>query len=269
MRRTSQGFTLIEVSLFLAISGLLLIGIIAGTQSSIVAQRFNDSTQNFMEFLRALYSEVENPQGPGDGRSNYAIYGKLASFGQTTALDGTAIPSNEQRIYVYDLIGDSSSTGTGSMVSMLGSLNANVVIENKGKTGNTESVTMAGNVKEYSPTWGAAIDAAENGTLYTGTILVVRHPRSGTISTLVSPEVIQINENVRVANATKNFGTVRSMLKNKLSTFETKQTDFCINPNGVRTKSDNRRDIRLVNNARNASGVDLVNMDSADNKCTK
>lgn len=270
MRRLKRGFTLIEASLFLAISGLLLISIIAGTQSSIAAQRFKDSVQNYVEFLRTVYSEVSNPQSPGDGRSDYAIYGKLVSFGQTYGLDGTTkIPESEQRIYVYDVVGDSASIGTGAVAETLKALNANVVIEDKDVAGKTVSVRFAGNVQEYIPTWGAAIDDASkaNGTPYKGSILVVRHPRSGTITTLISGTVIQVNRTVYTANNTKNFTTVRNMLKNNLSSFGAGEINFCVNPNGVNSKADIRRNVRLVSNARNASGVDLINQDDTNNKC--
>lgn len=269
--RRRPGFTLVEVSLFLAISGMLLIGIIVGTQSSIAAQRFNDSVQNFVEFLRTVYSEVENPQSPGDGRSDYAIYGRLVSFGQETGLDGLPIPKYEQRIYVYDVIGNGSNVGIGSgaAASVLAATNANVVFENKNASGVVTNVGYAGNVKEYMPTWGSVIDDAEktNGTPYKGTILVVRHPRSGALSTLVSSNVIQINKIVKEANQTRNFVAVRKMLKDVLNSFGTKEVDFCVNPNGINMKADVRRNVRLLDNARNASGVELVNQDDLNNKC--
>lgn len=271
MKKIRSGFTLIEVSLFLAISGLLLVGIIAGTQSSIVAQRFNDSVQNYIEFLRTVYSEVNNPQSLGDGRSDYAIYGRLISFGQTTALDGMAIPKDEQRIYVYDIIGQSNSIGTGAVTAALSGANANVIFENKNALGTVTSVDFAGNVKEYIPTWGAAIDDASktNGTPYTGTILIVRHPKSGTISTVVSSTIMQINKIVNDANRSGNFTNARKMLKDNLGGFSTSEVDFCVNPNGVGLGADMRRDVRLLSNARNASGVELIDQDNVDNKCLK
>lgn len=265
------GFTLVEVSLFLAISGLLLIGIIAGTQNSINAQRFNDSVQNFVEFLRTVYSEVENPQSPGDGRSGYAIYGRLVSFGQAMTLDGARIPSYEQRVYVYDVIGNSNSinTSSGLAVSALIAANANVVLENKSDSGVVTSVSYAGNVREYIPTWGSAIDDASktNGTPYTGTILVVRHPKSGTISTLISSNVIQINQIVKEANQSRNFAAVRKMLKDNLNSFGTREVNFCVNPDGMNVRAGLRRNVRLLSNARNTSGVELINQDDLNNKC--
>ena len=50
-----KGFTLIEVALFLAITGMLFIGIAAGVQNSIYQQKINDSVQGFAEFLRSVY----------------------------------------------------------------------------------------------------------------------------------------------------------------------------------------------------------------------
>lgn len=75
MKHKRNGFTLVEIVLFLAITSLLFVGIIAGTNNSIFQQRYNDSVQNFAEFLRRIYSEVANPQSVGDGRSDSAIYG--------------------------------------------------------------------------------------------------------------------------------------------------------------------------------------------------
>ena len=59
-RRVRRGFTLVEVSLFLAVTGLLFIGIVAGVQGSMSQQRYNDSVQSFAEFLRSAYSQVMN-----------------------------------------------------------------------------------------------------------------------------------------------------------------------------------------------------------------
>ncbi len=271
MKRSRRGFTLIEVSLFLAISGLLLVGVIAGTQSSIVSQRFKDSVQNYVEFLRSVYSEVNNPQSPADGRSDYVIYGRLVSFGQNVSLTGERIPEYEQRIYVYDVVGSSANVGTGAAADTLKALNANVVIENKDESGkNIVGVNFAGNVKEYIPTWGAAIDTTKNGELFTGSILIVRHPRSGTISTLISsPSVIQINKIVTEANQTKDFSKVKTILTDSLNTFKTQEVDFCVNPNGVGFKADVRRNVRLLENTRNASGIELINQDDDENRCLK
>ena len=56
--RFSGGFTLIEVILFLAISGLLLAGALAGISTNINNSRFNDAIRSTTSYLQSQYSEV-------------------------------------------------------------------------------------------------------------------------------------------------------------------------------------------------------------------
>ena len=273
-----KGFTLVEIALFLAITGLLFAGIIVGTNNSIFQQRFNDTVQNYTEFLRSIYSEVSNPQSVGDGRSEVAIYGKLISFGQTVGLDGNDFDDDRaQRIYVYDIVGDVVGTGTGTAVELLKNLNANVVFLHETDDGNVK-VEPAGIVESYIPRWGASIEKAGSRemndnieNIYKGTILVVRHPRSGTINTLVSSKVLDINAKIKEANEAgsrqEKENVISGLLTSSLDSFDTDTVDFCINPYGVDKFSDLRRDIRIVKNARNASGVEMIDMDDSRNVC--
>ena len=60
--KTLTGFTIIEIMIFLAITGLLVVGVLVGTGSTIARQRYNDAVESFAEFLRRQYSFVINPQ---------------------------------------------------------------------------------------------------------------------------------------------------------------------------------------------------------------
>lgn len=274
-----KGFTLIEIALFLAITGVLFMGIIAGTGNSLYEQRFNDSVQSFAELLRSVYSQVSNPQSIGDGRSDTAIYGKLISFGQKVGLMGEDLDSSEQVIFIYDVVGKVNTAGeggTGSVTDALKQLNANVAVVKEQSNGVITKMEPAGEVESYMPRWGAAIEKTEIITsepdrqmdLFTGSILVVRHPRSGTIHTLYSEEIIEVNENLEKGSQNEDYEEAINMLTNVLSTFKTQELDFCVDPNGTEVVSNNnRRDIRLVNNARNASGVEIIDLDSNENKC--
>ena len=53
-----KGFTMLEVTLVLALTGLLLIGLLGGTAVAIQTQRYNDSVRSNAEYLRTMYSEV-------------------------------------------------------------------------------------------------------------------------------------------------------------------------------------------------------------------
>ena len=124
------GFTIIEVSMYLAITAMLFVGIAMTTQSRIENQRYDESVNDFAEFLRNVYSEVENTQNvkygsagtsyrkgcttdsstsetltvKDTGQSNCAFYGKVIIFEQ-----------NEDRhlnnITVADLIGETIEHG--------------------------------------------------------------------------------------------------------------------------------------------------------------
>ena len=273
MKKKIFGFTLIEVAFFIAITGLLFVGIIAGTQSSIWQQRYNDSVQSFADFLRNVYAEVSSIQGVSDGRSDKAIYGKMISFGQTVGLDGANIPDDRQVIFVYDVIGDAvRSSEENDIYKALVSLKVNVLKE----ADDSKKAEYVGIVESYSPIWGAAIEGVALGLNYSGTILVVRNPNTGLISTLVSKKSIKVNEEMR--NKSDDYGRVSNLLTSVLgldfgqeNAFRVQEVDFCLNPYGSGRTGTLRRDIRLVKNARNASGVEIIDLvnDPSKNKCAK
>lgn len=257
MKRFRYGFTLVEVALFLAITGLLFIGIVAGVQNSMFQQRYNDSVQSFAEFLRSIYSQtsnVQNPRTTDAGRSTaHAIYGRLVVFGEDKDLEGN--DAKDGAIFAYDVIGDVEGTYSGNVITALKGINLTVLDEN--------GTDFAGNVEEYKPKWGAGIQTFDSFNNFTGAILVVRHPRSGSIFTLVrTGTTLNINN-------PKDRNSALNSLK-KLDDFSTgAQVDFCVNPNGSQP-SDARRDIRIIANARNASGVEIINLDDkTENKCNQ
>ena len=289
MKHKHSGFTLVEVALFLALTGLLFMGIMVGTGNSIAQQRFFDASQDYAEFLRRVYSGVSNPQGVGNGKGELAIYGKLISFGQSYGLNGEEIPDDEQRIFVYDVIGDAdaSMAGSGSAEELLYNIDASVVLlwcEKNGVTtmttrktdctgngGTIKGMEYAGIVEGYEPKWSSVIQTTGKD-LYKGTILVARHPRSGTINTLISPAVLEINRAVMAGDT-----SAAEMLKNVLylsrdedksndaEAFVVREVDFCVNPLGFDgLDNEVRRDVRIIKNARNASGIEMINIDAID-----
>ncbi len=262
MKGRKSGFTLVEVLLFLAVTALLFLGVTLGVRGSIFQQRYNDSVQSFAEFLRNAYSETANVEHTGTGRSEQAVYGKLITFGETYDLYGNKIPNGENRVFSYTLIGKIGSIGSGNIISTLKNLGVNVLV----KEGS--SYVFAGITQDYTPRWGAGIQTtkeyADGYQLFKGTLLVVRHPRSGTMYTYFYDTTIEVNETLKTGSEQAKA----ELLVSKLDEFKAREIDFCINPLG-NAKSDTRRDIRLVENARNASGVEIINQDSVDNRCKK
>ena len=260
MQYKKRGFTLIEVALFLAITGALFVGIMAGVQNSIFQQRYNDSVQSFVEFLRTAYSETMNVQNLGNGRSEKAIYGKLITFGESTNLEGS--PNGDEgfrnHIYMYDVVGrvgENNISVSGSTLNALNSLGANVINDE----GNPQ---LYGIVESYVPKWGAVIQD-QDGSVFSGSLLIIRHPNSGVVYTFFSNTTIQVNENL----AASNLGQIKGInWEDPGIDFSIKPIDFCINPMGTQPYS-NRQDVRIIRNARNGSGVELVSENGSNNVC--
>ena len=126
-----KGFTIIEVTLFLAVTGLLFAMLLAGAGTAVRRERYNDSVSNLQEILQAQYSKVANTQSDssrttctegGTGTTNPYIRPGLtpADPGRTLNCDiyGRLIifdnPSNNDtgNIYAYNVIGlDSKDAG--------------------------------------------------------------------------------------------------------------------------------------------------------------
>lgn len=280
------GFTIIEVSLFLAITALLFVGITVGTQNSINQQRYADSVNSFADFLRNVYSQVSNPQSAGKGNSKQAIYGKMISFGQTHDLEGNTASGGQ--IFVYDIFGDvRGEYGDGDLRNQLKELGATVIAKKNGKNDSgleTSTYSLAGMSESYVPRWDSKIEST-NGSEQTGTIVIVRNPFSGTITTLISDTTFQINEKLKpflsgeqlvysggscVSGNCSTIGAAMTALQTSLSngwaSYNSKEISLCVNPFGDSAK---RQEIRIAKGARNSSGVSVIELDGSDNKCKK
>lgn len=233
MKTTRSGFTLVEVALFLAITGLVFAGIVVGTQNSIFQQRYNDSVQNFAEFLRRAYSQVENVQSNGSGNGSTAIYGRLIVFGEE---------GGKNKITSYAVIGGIAGEGYDDLENR-GTLEGLIKLDAK------VSDDM---MEEYIPRWGAEIQTKDGFSggygVFTGAVLIVRHPETGEIYTFEKTGDVAYGVGSEIVGE-----------------FEQKAVDFCVNPNGAE-KSSLRKDVRIVDGAKNTSGVEVV---SGEGECAE
>lgn len=70
-----SGFTIVEVTLFLALSGLLAAMLLFGWTNMINAQRYKDSTRTFQAFLQQQYTNVYNVQNGRNQNLNCGLGG--------------------------------------------------------------------------------------------------------------------------------------------------------------------------------------------------
>lgn len=233
MLKVRRGFTLIEISLFLAITAVIFAGIVAGTQTSIYWQRYNDSVQSFAEFLRAEYSRVANVQNPASngGASEHIIYGRLIDFNSS---DGT--------IKSYSVIGKDISDGlnNGAILSQL----AEASVGSGGYYNDEGVLVSAGLDESFTPKWGSRIQIDKSTALFKGTILIVRHPETGTIYTYIDNNPYDQD----TAKLYEAINPASSPFSNS------NPLDLCVNPDGD-TSSGSRRKVTITANAHNASGV--------------
>ena len=260
-----KGFTLIEVAIFLVITGALFIAVTVGVQNSINQQRHNDSVQGFTDFLKNIYSSATNTENlPGGGRSDKAIYGKLVTFGESSAPSGEEGDHNEKTIYIYNVVGDANedgALGSGNALSLLKALNADVVTIEDGE------VKPFGIIDSYVPRWSAEIENTNNYDLFKGALLIIRHPSSGTVYTFVlnNSETIEVNQKIKDPMLADSYQSILGEYLDE-KYFKIEQIDFCVNPEGDQA-STLRYDVKISANARNASGISIVPDGSEKNVC--
>ncbi|MBR2586879.1 prepilin-type N-terminal cleavage/methylation domain-containing protein [Candidatus Saccharibacteria bacterium] len=273
--RRQKGFTIIEVSLFLALSSFLMIGLIVGTNMSVSRQRYNDSINNFADYLRGAYSDVLNVSNYSTdssdnfngGRSTTAVYGKFIVFGEAETAGST---NSGTTVYSYDVVGNAISSSIASGLTgntILDMLQSNTIKAAIIDNTDCQSASACNNsfyrMESYNIPWEGRAESS-SGALARAAVLIVRSPITGTIRTYTfstdsGSELPSFHLSLGVASARDNFRTF-------LSRMSQNDLDLCIDSDD--NQNTNRRDVRVIGRASNSTGVFLVEMDGNDSKCT-
>lgn len=296
-----SGFTIIEVMLFLALSGFLLVGILMGTGSSIANQRYKDAVQDAVDALRNAYSFVSDTQvqlrdsssgvcggltstqydssnirqayNSGRGRTQCVVYGAVVSINgdkiQTTTLIGEDYADAVKDKTNHDGLSAKSD------LEILKELNANNLAVQCGKNAADCHVSVVDNPSTTSLKWGTSfVDPADiNGNVSTfqKTLLIFRSPRSGAIRTFVMNGLIMDGtEPVDYTHYTGNTIAYAADVLDRVGVhgsinadkFKQEEVKICVNNDGVETFAGHRRMIRIVKNSHSQTGIELVDMDS-------
>lgn len=299
LEKQRSGFTIIEIMLFIGISGFLLIGIMLGTGNSIANQRYNDAVEDAVNMLQNAFSfvadtelnERDTSEGCdrlikgnnhisiknaelGRGRTSCAVYGAVITIDKTTIQMSTIIGKDYYDVLHspshsdvsesdYNIITDPSS----SDIDVLKALSANNVILQCDGSGNCKTVP-AGSMSKRTLKWSAIFKKPGNKDAdLQMTLLIYRSPSSGAIRTLVKDDVIRYNGNpVDYTNADfisnkqpKEIGVYNTF--SKPNDFSQKDVFFCVASYGNESYTSHERIIRIMKNAHSQSGIFLENMD--------
>lgn len=194
---TQSGFTLIEVMLVLAITGLLLMGLIGGTFSSIARQRYNDAVRNFGEYMSSVYNTVIRPESLGavgdamykflGNSKDQAILGKVLVFGEDYSN-----ADDKRAVYSATLVGSTNILRSSEkpFIEELASDESNVsLVCGVMDSGN---VTQVSSVSEYLPLWETYLqptNASSADVRFKGTMIIARTPTSATVHTAFMKDV--------------------------------------------------------------------------------
>lgn len=197
--RKSDGFTVIEVLLFLAITGLMFATMIVSVTTALNNQRYNDSVRSLQSKVQEQYAallSIENDgtedrcSGAVRGRGDCFIVGRLMTFGgdssvairQLAVRYGSEIPLASDEITVL--------AGEGMQYIDLGA------------------------VDDYSLEWGSEVKKPEGNRTQAArpndslSILLVRSPFSGSIYTFSGNAITSSspsNENIKSLINNENY----------------------------------------------------------------
>lgn len=192
-----KGFTVIEVMLFLAVTGLLAVGILVGSGVTIGQQRYRDSVNSVKSYIQQQYSEVTNvvndrdkgwdcdtnaavtetPSGQPRGTSDCVILGRLVT------VDGNGTKLSTSNVIAYRTPGADTAASDIDEIKLYHLSSSSIDSE-------TEEVS-----------WGAQIVKQKTTNPQPFSILIVKSPLSGSVITFTSEGATSNPESlVSVAN---------------------------------------------------------------------
>ena len=179
----SNGFTIIETSLVLAITGLLVAMILLGIGSSLSHQRYTDAVNQSIAFFRSQYSQTTNVLNDREKTDALAASscGATASEGQTPGssdclLLGNVLRSSDGKtVTTYQVIGrHDPSSDNGVAAKTDAQILTSALLQQGNQTGT------------YSLEWGSTLLNATTSDPAKFSMMVLRVPVSGTVVTYTS-----------------------------------------------------------------------------------
>lgn len=179
--KRQTGFTIVEVMLFLGITGLIMAFMLNGVGSQLNERRYQDATNSLVSYIQNQYnlvSNVNNSRAQGvsfgscdtssvAGTSDCTVVGRILHAGP---VDG-----NTQHITSSWVI------ATNDVATLKDSIQDSTVLQDAG-------LVAATDIDTYDAGWGTKlVSATDHAQALALTILIVRVPTTGIVHTYINP----------------------------------------------------------------------------------
>ncbi len=232
-----QGFTIIEVMLFLAITGLIMAVFLTGIGTSLNRERYRDATGSFHDYIQGQYNlvaNVNNYRNPEEVCTSTGIV--IDPSAVATAGRGTSDCTIVGRIL--------HSSNDGQLVE-----SSQVYATSDDFSGDTDEQVLTAanlvsspNADEYRVEWGVRLvqPTPNNAIPNNFSILIVRMPNSGVLRTFTSQTAdLEPAEMITQSIPAEGF-------------------KICVDPDGLVSAASNPVGISIARNTSNSAGVTFV-----------
>jgi len=199
--KTETGFTIIETMLFLAVTGLLAMGILVGSGVAIGQQRYRDSVNSLKSYIQQQYSEVTNVVNDRAKTWTCDTNGNVTTGDATSSeARGTSDCMLLGRFITIDATGKALTTSNVVGVRGTGAEATSDIAE---ITTNYKITASPVDTSTAEVSWGAQVVKQKTTTPMPLSILIIRSPLSGSVLTFTT-EGVQTNLGGMVTVANMN-----------------------------------------------------------------
>lgn len=237
-----RGFTIIETMLFLAITGVLVVAILAGSGVAINQQRYHDSVNSFASLLEAQYADVtavHNDRGATWKCSDTGGLAVSATGGDSRGasqcdLLGQVVRSTDGSTVTIDPVIGHNETAALAATDDVTALRA-MSMQSLGSLDPSQ-------IQSQQLEWGAKL-VNSDGSPVQFSILIVKSPLSGTIRTFAasgsSAGTLGLNALVSDANLRKDLS-------------------LCVDPQGLMATGVGMNGVELLPGSASSAGVRIT-----------
>lgn len=257
--RISSGFTIIETMLFLAVTGLLVMGALVGTGTALSNQRYRDAVETFKNLVQSQYSELGSIKNARTDAWSCGSTAKPAEGneyrGQSNCLIvGRYMTINDGDVEIFNVLAHKNAAATATSPDI-------TVMRNN------YTYNVADEVEQRTLEWGTKIawtsagqDAKTPRTPRAIGILFMRSPDSGRVYTFTSDTIA--NDRAAINNA-----TLRNMIVDGTTTPGQGERTICIESSGGILGGD--RSVFIGARASTASAIEVRSNELAAAGTTK